>query len=295
MQPLSPRLKTILVQLLIFVPLLGLNIDSSAQNAYELKKDHFYKVFKKNLPSESASIIHYPVSLDQKMFTEFFYEGREEAFQPLVDSMNSYLNSLGWSKKASTTLPQKGAPYLFVGSSEAETAPHATLMMRDEHDMYPPMALFLDKPSKDWRKSFGETMQAQQGEYALMIWIGLSEYPKANKGVFKKKVVLGTGYEHEIRFLSAVDKPVEVLQLTGVLMDREGNILRAGAEGILHEDSPFWVQTLNAGTTVDDNALRKLFTEERRDDLPGKPLAWRVGLYNLMEQLTGRPRYFGSQ
>lgn len=263
-----------------------------AQNAYVLKKDDFYKVFKKTVPSENATIVHHPISLDEKMFTEFFYQGREAVFQPLIDSMNCYLDSLGWSTKAVAPLARKGAPYLFVGSSEAETAPHAVLMMREEHDMYPPMALFLDKPSKEWRKSYIESMDKQQGEYALMIWVGLTEYPKANKGVFKKKVVLGTGYEHEIRFLSAVDKPVEVLQLTGVLIDREGNILRAGAEGFLHEDSPFWVQTLNAGTTVDDHAVRKLFTEERREDLPGKPLAWRVGLTNLMEQLTERPRYY---
>lgn len=74
-----------------------------------------------------------------------------------------------------------------------------------------------------------------------MLWIklGFSEYPKAAKGVFGKKVVLGTGYEEGIKFLSAEDKPVEVLQVTGMLLNREGNIIRSGAEGIVAKDTPF--------------------------------------------------------
>lgn len=164
------------------------------------------------------------------------------------------------------------------------------MMMREDHDEYPPMALYLEKPPKAWRQSFSQQMVEQEADFALLLWIGLTEYPKADKGLFKKKVVLGTDYEHEIRFLSAVDKPVEVLQLTGVLLDHEGNVIRAGAEGFLHEDSPFWVQALEAGTTIDGNAIEKLFTEERREDLPGRPLAWKVAVDNLMSQLSKRAR-----
>jgi len=71
----------------------------------------------------------------------------------------------------------------------------------------------------------------------LCIKLGFSEYPKADKGAFGQKVVLGTGYEEGIKFLSAEDKPVEVLQVTGMLLDREGNIIRSGAEGIVAKDT----------------------------------------------------------
>lgn len=283
-------MKYILFKAFFFLLFTGIFTNSFAQNVYELKKDHFYKTFKKTAINTDTRLVHAPVALDEKMAEEFFYQGREAVFQPLIDTINSYLDSLNWSQPLSANPPQKGAPYLFVGSSEAESAPPVTMMMRENHDLYPPMAMYLEKPSKAWRKTISQNMSRQKGEYALLIWIGLTEYPKANKGVFKKKVVLGTGYEHEIRFLSAVDKPVEVLQVTGVLLDKEGNVLRAGAEGFLHEDSPFWVQVLEAGTTIDDNAINKLFEEQRREDLPGSPLAWRVALYNLMEQLTQRPQ-----
>lgn len=288
---IKPNLKLCILAGLMVTAILGTGSPAQAQNAYELKKDHFYKTFKKKEIKLSSRILHAPITLDRQMSEEFFYKGREKILKPLLQSMNSYIDSLGWSQNLNLPdqMPRKGEPYLFVGSSEAETAPPVTQMMREDHDMYPPMAMYLEKPAKDWEKVYKGIMDEEKGEYSLHIWVGLTEYPKANKGLFKKKVVLGTDYEREIRFLSAVDKPVEVLQVTGILLDNEGRVIRAGAEGFLHEDSPFWVQALNAGTTVDDNAITKLHEEQRRADLPGNPLAWKVALYNLLEQLLQRP------
>lgn len=277
------------VWILIF--LLFLTAQVFSQNAFELQKDNFYQTFdKKTKLTDSDRLVHAPLMFDKEMSEEFFYQGREIVLQPLMDAMNQYLNSLAWSEPTTFSLATRGLPYLFVGSSEAETAPPVTMMMREDHDEYPPMALYLEKPSKAWRQSFSEQMAEQDADFALLLWVGLTEYPKADKGLFKKKVVLGTDYEHEIRFLSAIDKPVEVLQVTGILLDREGNVIRAGAEGFLHEDSPFWVQALEAGTTIDDNTIEKLFTEERREDLPGRPLTWKVAMENLVSQLTKRAK-----
>lgn len=284
-------MKNISILTFVILAIFSLSDFASAQNAFELKKNDFYRTFeKKKKVTDSSRLVHAPLMFDKEMNEEFFYQGRETILQPLMDAMNQHLDSLVWSQPLTGSVPEKGLPWVFVGSSEAETAPPATMMMMEDHDEYPPMALYLDKPSKDWKKAFSQLMAEQQADYAILVWIGLSEYPKADKGMFKKKVILGTNYEREIRFLSAVDKPVEVLQLTGVLLDKEGNVVRAGAEGFLHEDSPFWVQAIDAGTTVDDNAIQKLFTEERREDLPGQPLTWKVAVENLVGQLTQRAR-----
>lgn len=288
---LKPNLKGKLLTGLIVTSLIFAVGSVHAQNAYQLKKDHFYRTFKKKLPTDESIVLHYPVELDDKMKTEFFYEGREEIFKPLRDSLNFYLDRLDWTTASGVSITQKGAPYLFVGSSEAETAPPATMMMRNEEDIYPPMALYLEQPSKQWRNSLRQSMADNGSDYALLLWVGLTEYPKSNKGVFKKKVVLGTDYEREIRFLSAVDKPVEVLQLTGILLDGDGEVVRAGAEGFLHEDSPFWLQVLDAESTISDNSVSDLFTGQLREDLPGNPPAWKVAVINLLEQLTQRSRY----
>lgn len=79
-----------------------------------------------------------------------------------------------------------------------------------------------------------------------------------------------------------------MLQVSGLLLDRHGNVLRAGAEGILSKDSPFWVQMFGAREGIDDEALRRLLEEERREDLPGKPLKWQVAVHNLVAQLLLR-------
>ncbi|MCB0376736.1 MAG: hypothetical protein KDD04_12525 [Sinomicrobium sp.] len=145
------------------------------------------------------------------------------------------------------------------------------------------MIIYLKKPSKDWKRVLPDALSGI--ENLLIIRIGFAEYPKANKGIFKKKVVLGTDHEHEIRFLSAEDKPVEVLQLTGMVLNRNGDVLRAGAEGIVHEDAPFWAQVFDIQKSMDDKTVNNLISKFRIEDLPGKPLAWKAALDTLLRQL----------
>jgi len=131
--------------------------------------------------------------------------------------------------------------------------------------------------------------QADAGAYALWLTVGFAEYPKADKGMFGKKVVLGTNYERPIRFLSAEDKPVEVLQISGILLDMDGKILRAGAEGLFHEDTPFWVQVLELKTEMRDETVSSILFEQRREELQGQPLVWKVALHNLLANLLQKP------
>jgi hypothetical protein len=109
---------------------------------------------------------------------------------------------------------------------------------------------------------------------------------KGYSGVFTKEVALGTGYRQPVKFLTAEDKPVEVLHLTGVLVDAQGRVVRAGAEGIVLRDTPFLAQTIDVSRTFDDEELRRVLTQERRNELPGAPLKLDVALDNLIAQLT---------
>ena len=274
-----------------FTVLLLLDISASAQRTYRLSKAPFYKTFDKKVKfTADTHTLHLPVQIDKMTIGEFFYEKQEQALQPILSTFDAYLDSLSWSTVMSMgDFPTKGAPYLFVGSSESVVAPSSAEMLREEFDKFPPMALHVDKPSKQWKETLLQKMEDSGIDHALIFWIGFNEYPKANKGVFKKKVVLGTDYEPEIRFLSAELEPVEVLQISGMLLDKEGNIIRAGSEAFLYEDSPFWVQAFGASTSIDDNTLANSITEIRREDLPGQPLAWKVAIHNLTQQLTQRP------
>ncbi|HSN73205.1 MAG TPA: hypothetical protein VLT59_16945, partial [Steroidobacteraceae bacterium] len=112
-----------------------------------------------------------------------------------------------------------------------------------------------------------------------------AEFPKADKGWFGKQVHLGTGYSRPIEFLSAVDKPVEVVEVTGLLLDSSGKVLRAGGEGFYASDTLFRYQIFDVTRTIDHEQVARLVTDERREDLPGAPPAWQVALDNLLEQL----------
>lgn len=269
---------------------------SAAQQTYRLSKAPFYKTFdKKAKPTAGTRFVHLPFAIDKFTDEEFFFQGREKVLLPLTDVLNRYLDSLSWSSAISPdAFPAPGAPSLFVGSSESVTAPPSAEMLREEYDTYPPMAMHVNKPGKAWKTALGKTLIDSRADYMLVFWIGFNEYPKAKKGVFKKKVVLGTDYEPEIRFLSDELEPVEVLQISGMMIDKKGNIVRAGAEAFIYEDSPFWVLVLGAATSIDDNTIQRSIMEIRRDDLPGNPPAWRVALYNLVQQLTNRPKSYSS-
>ena len=257
-----------------------------------LKGAPFYKSYSKKIALKGASISYLPVGIDKTTRSEFYFSGRKNMLLPLAEAINAYTDSLSGSNlSVIPALPSKGTPSVYIGSSEGEGAPPAAAEMRVEHDKYPPMIIHTENASKEWRQALKAVAQAQ---YVLSINIGFAHYPKADRGIFGKKVVLGTGYEHNIRFLSAIDKPVEVLQITGILLDREGNILRAGAEGMFHEDSPFWVQVLEMEKSMDDNTLRRILEQERRDDLPDRPLVWQTALKNLLEQLLSPEKFSRS-
>ncbi len=273
--------------------LLLISFPARAQTTYSLNKAPYYKNFQKTYPKEADLILFSGIGFHPSLKSEFAYQGRERALMPVMDVMDAYIDSLGWIVAWNgREFSDRGMPFVFVGSAEADAAPPPASMHRTESDKYPPVVLHLDKPSKKWRDDFSKQFSETDGNYFLMIWIGFSEYPKADKGIFKKKVVLGTGYEREIRFLSAIDKPVEVLQITGVLLDKKGNVVRAGAEAFFHEDTPFWVQVLEMSKSIDDKSLHNVILEEKRDDLPGNPLAWKVAVHHLLHQLTQKPHTF---
>ena len=121
------------------------------------------------------------------------------------------------------------------------------------------------------------------------------EFPKAAKSLFRKKVVLGTDYEVGLHFLTAIDKPVEVLQITSILLYRESNFLRAGSEGILAKDTPFLLQIFNIQKEINRKAIDKLINEARREDLPNKPQKWKVAVDNLSTKLLANRRLSTSR
>ena len=245
----------------------------------------YYKNYRKDLPARA--VVALPVRLDPSSTEDAAHLGRPQALRLLLDELNRHLANLEWARPLDVDLPEDGAPQVYVGSADGEHAPAAGAMEMGGPDERAPMIIHLQFPSKAWRQAAGTVLADRSAQGAVVLTLGFSEFPKSYKGTFKKRVVLGTGYETDIRFLSAELEPVHVLYLTGALVDLEGQVVRTGAEGILSEDTPFWAQSIGAQKEIDTDMVLRLLEQERREDLPGKPLKWQVAIENLLAQLLG--------
>jgi len=239
-------------------------------------------------PSPGSCAVVLPVTLDPGLREQAGYETRAVEFDSMLAALNARMAS-GSVSGCVNPVPNAlapGAPRTYVGVADSEYAPAEGASQRLPHDRFSPMILHLQRPTAAWRDAVGSEIARNAVPYAIVIQLGVSQYSKGYAGAFRKEVVLGTGYRQPVKFLTAEDKPVEVLHLTGVLVDAEGRPVRAGAEGIVLRDTPFIAQAVDAERVFDAAELQRVLSSERRGELPGTPLKLDVACDNLVAQLT---------
>lgn len=152
------------------------------------------------------------------------------------------------------------------------------------------------RPSKDWTKTFQETLtQAGAGHY-IVVSVGIAELYMRQDWLGRKSLPIGTGYTVPVPWMNDLESTVGVLMLSGALYDASGRVVRAGSEGVLAGKPTFWqgvlAKTVTGGrgriTTIGDADDPRVVLEHRRTDLPNQPLAWEVALDNLLHQLLHR-------
>ena len=250
----------------------------SISTGHDLSRAPYYKSFGDTVYAENRNVGHLPVVVDAEVTRSGPQQVPLEALQPLLDEINSYIDSLGWSAPlVASSFPAKGAPLVDVGSSATFNS-----------GLPPSMTLWITKPAPSWRDALTQTAAEANIEYVLYLSLGFSEYSKRATGLVSQEVELGTGYRMQISWTSDIEKPVVVFHIKGILLDREGNIVRAGAEGMIARDTPFLLRMLDGESIISTDEAGRLLTEERRDDLPGQPPTWRVSTQNLLAQLLMR-------
>ena len=265
--------------------------DLSVGRADRLTAAPFIIEYRPSSPATNqGAVLLSPLGLDDLRNREDWPAGRVAAFEPLQLAIDAYLDDRACCGRfAAGQLPAQGGPYLYLGSAEADGTPDPAAIERLLGAEYPAMVLYLEKPSAAWRAQLAATLDRAGAKHLVWLQIGIAEYPKSDRGAFGKQVHLGTGYAEPIAFLSAVDKPVEVVQIVGVLLDADGNPVRAGGEGFFASDTLFRYQMFDVTRTIDHEQIARLVAEHRRDDLPGRPLAWQVAARNLVERLIDAP------
>jgi hypothetical protein len=253
---------------------------------HRLEEAPYYVDVARRPPSPGSCAVVFPVTIDPEFVHTFGYGGRAGELEPLLAALEERIGSRQGCVRGVQEAPvAAGAPRVYVGSAESEYAPLDVGEQRLPGERFAPMVLHLSRPGIEWRREVGEIVARSGVDYAVVIQLGVSQYMKGYSGVFRKQVALGTDYSQPVKFLTAEDKPVEVLHLAGVLVDSRGRVVRTGAEGIVLRDTPFAAQVLDVERVFDDEELQQVLTRERRHDLPGAPLKIDVALDNLISQL----------
>jgi len=264
------------------------SLDAAAvAETHRLGDAPYYVEITQPQPAAGSCAIVLPAALDPGFIETFGYADRARELEPIVAAIDARTRDAKGCVRGVTERPAaSNAPRVYVGSAESEYAPLDVGDQRVPGDRFAPMVLHLARPGAQWQQEAGRLVAQSGAPYAIAIRVGVSQYMKGYSGVFRKEVALGTGYRQPIKFLTAEDKPVEVLHLTGVLVDPQGRPVRAGAEGIALRDTPFLAQTVDAERMFDPVELQRVLMADRRNELPGAPRSLDVALDNLLAQLT---------
>ncbi len=158
-------------------------------HGHNLSGAPYYKSFANTIHPQEGNVGHLPVVLDSDVMPSFPRD-RLDALQPLLDEIDSYLDSLGWSARlGASSLPAKGAPVVDVRSSEEQHGGHERASASD--DQPPVMQLWITKPAAGWRDTLTQIAEGANIEYVLYLALGFSEYSIRMKGVFSKGARIG--------------------------------------------------------------------------------------------------------
>ncbi|HSD33555.1 MAG TPA: hypothetical protein VLB49_16690 [Gemmatimonadales bacterium] len=151
------------------------------------------------------------------------------------------------------------------------------------------MRLAVGRPSNDWVAWTSARMASAGVATVLVLTLEVGQYRVRQTGLLgKKEIELGTDYVSNLPWLTSVETPVNVLQVTGALMGRDGRALRIGAEGMLARRSGILASAAGLQALITDREVEEL-RAARRGELPGQPLVWQMALRSLVAGLTGRP------
>ena len=244
--------------------------------------------------TQQARIAHYPVAYQSGASQAAIFDPAAHAGTPvaaLVAEMNVFLDSLLASQ---VRLPAVAgtdmiAPNTYFGCERDATD---DCVVRGDSVLGrrgTTMRLAVERPSASWISRSAAVMDSAGATHALVITLEVGQYWTRQTGLRGAKAVeLGTGYRADLPWLTSLETPVSVLQLTGALVNRDGKAVRIGAEGILAQRTPLSASALGAQRLIVDADVERARSLVRAD-LPGEPLAWKAALCQLVANLAARP------
>jgi hypothetical protein len=241
-------------------------------------------------PVPGAAVAHLPIIYQRGAAQEEIFDPAAGAGTPmaaLLREMNGYLDSLGTVVDVDAAgLPVRGGPDVHFGCEQTPLGDCDSEGRDISVQGKPWMRLAVTRPSEAWTRAARRGLDEAGADYVLVITLEVGQYWTHQRN-FRgdKEVRLGTGHSARVPWLTSLDQPVQVLQLTGALVGRDGRALRIGAEGLLARPTPLLASAVGAQGLIGDEHVHRLRTS-RRTDLPGEPLVWKAALDHLLAELT---------
>ena len=240
----------------------------------------------------AARVARLPVAYQRGAAQSPIFEpegGRGTPVAALLGEMNAYLDSLDVGVRVTATLTGTPPDVRFGCETDAagdcvERDPNAGPLQPGDD---PGLWLAVGRPSPEWVAAVAPALASVGAERVLLVTLELGQYRVTSTGWRNdKSIELGTGHSAKLPWLTSLEAPVQVLQLTGALVGADGRAVRIGAEGLLARRTGLVMSGFGAQALITDEDVERLRTL-RRDDLPGRPLAWQVALRALVAQLAG--------
>ncbi|HEX6313411.1 MAG TPA: hypothetical protein VFZ73_01070 [Gemmatimonadaceae bacterium] len=238
-----------------------------------------------------ARIAHFPVAFQRGASQAEMFEpasDAQSAIAAFVDEMNAFLDSMHPSGRLSAASGQGSVPPNVYFGCELD----ASFDCVERGDSVlgrqgTTMRLAVERPSGAWIARAAEMLDSADATHALVLTLEVGQYWTRQSGLLgRKSVELGTNYVVPVPWVTSLETPVSVIQLTGALIDREGQAVRIGAEGILAQRTPIVASGFGMQRLISEEDVERA-RSLRHDDRPGQPLVWRSALCALLAQLTG--------
>lgn len=240
-----------------------------------------------------ARIVVLPVHYQRGASQSAVFDPAETAGSPvagLLADMNSALDSLGatagWVRAAAA--PAGVGPDVYFGCQLDATDDCVALGDSALGRRGTRMHLALRRPSPAWIAEAQEIMATAGATHALLVTLEVGQYWVRQHGLLgNKRVELGPDHLVGLPWLTSLETPVSVLQVTAVLVGRDGRGVRIAAEGIAPRRTPLLASALGAQRVITEEDVAQI-RMQRRSELPGQPLAWQVALRRVAEVVGGR-------
>lgn len=239
-----------------------------------------------------ATIARYPIGYQRGASQAELFDPRGEPGTPMaafLAEMNAFADSLfGGAALAVVGGGDMVAPNVYFGCERDGTDDcvergDSVLGRRGTT-----MRLAIERPSAAWVARHAAALDSAGSTHGILITVEVGQYWLRQNGLRgAKSVELGTNHVVSQPWMTSLETPVPVIQLTGALLDRQGKAVRIGAEGVLAQRNPLLASGLGAQRVISEEDVQRARTL-RRADLPGQPLAWRVALCTLALELAGK-------